>query len=80
MNQRTLLAGHKVSEADGGQGDDHEVDGLQCAPALNVLEDDGRQSHEDHTAEQDEEYGGEDPDLHLAHVPLLEGRRGRGKC
>lgn len=51
----TFFTGHKVPEADGGEGDDDEVDGLQRAPALDVLEDDSRQGHEDEAAEQDEE-------------------------
>lgn len=51
----TFFTGHKVPKADGGEGDDDKVDGLQRAPALDVLEDDGRQGHEDEAAEQDEE-------------------------
>lgn len=67
----TFFASDKVSEADGGESDDHEIDGLQRAPALDVLEDDGRQSHEDEAPEQDEEQRGEDADLRLADLPLL---------
>lgn len=54
-NRITFFTGHKVPEADGGEGDDDKVDGLQRAPALDVLEDDGRQGHKDEAAEQDEE-------------------------
>lgn len=54
-NHVTFFTGHKVPKADGGEGDDDKVDGLQRAPALDVLEDDGRQGHEDEAAEQDEE-------------------------
>lgn len=69
----TFFTGDKVSKADGGEGDDDEVDGLECAPALDVLEDDGWQGHEDEAPEQGEEQGGEDADLRLADFPLLWG-------
>lgn len=69
----TFFTGHKVPEADGGEGDDDKVDGLQRAPALDVLEDDSRQGHEDEAAEQDEEQRGEHADLRLADFPLLRG-------
>lgn len=67
----TFFPGDKVSEADRGESDDDEVDGLERAPALDVLEDDGRQGHEDEAPKQDEEQRGEDADLRLAHFPLL---------
>lgn len=83
MATLTLFAGDKVPEADGGECDDHEVDGLQRAPALDVLEDDGGQRHEDQAAKQGEEHRGEDAHLGLADLPLLwaserERERGRG--
>lgn len=71
--KRTIFTRDKVSEADRGEGDDHEVDGLQRAPALDVLEDDGGQGHEDEAAEEDEEQRGEHADLCLADFPLLLG-------
>lgn len=75
----TFFAGNKVSKADRGESDDHEVDGVEGAPSLDVLEDDGRQGHKDEAAEQDEEQRGEDADLCLADFPLLEGRWKRKK-
>lgn len=71
QNRITFFTGHKVPEANGGEGDDDKVDGLQRAPALDVLEDDGRQGHEDEAAEQDEEKRRENADLRLADFPLL---------
>lgn len=41
-----------------------------------MLEDDGRQGHEDEAAEQDEEQRGENADLRLADFPLLWGDKG----
>lgn len=38
-----------------------------------MLEDEGRQGHEDEAAEQDEKQGGEHADLRLADFPLLRG-------
>lgn len=67
----TLFSGHKVSEANGGECDDDKVDGLECAPAFNMLENDSWQGHEDETPKQDEEESGEDTDLCLADFPLL---------
>ena len=52
----TFFSGHEISKAYSGEGDDHEVDGLQRAPAFNVLEDDGWQGHEGEAAEQQEEH------------------------
>lgn len=71
--ERTYFTGDKVSEADRGEGDDDEVDGLQRAPALDVLEDDGGQGHKDEAAKEDEEQRGEHADLCLADFPLLLG-------
>lgn len=71
--KRTIFTRDKVSEADCGEGDDDKVDGLQRAPALDVLEDDGGQGHEDEAAEEDEEQRGEHADLCLADFPLLLG-------
>lgn len=71
--QITSFSCHKVPEADGGEGDDDKVDGLQRAPALDVLEDESGQGHEDEAAEQDEEQRGEHTDLRLADFPLLRG-------
>lgn len=67
----TFFTSDKVSEADCGEGDDDKVNGLECAPALDVLEDDGWQGHEDETPKQDEEQRGEDADLRLTDFPLL---------
>lgn len=72
----TFFTSNKVSKADGGQGDDDKVDGLERAPALDVLEDDGWQGHEDEAAKQDEEQCGENADLRLADFPLLWGDEG----
>lgn len=74
-NQVTFFPGDEVSEADRGEGDDYKVDGLERAPALDVLEDDGWQGHEDETPEEDEEQGGDDADLRLAYFPLLWGEK-----
>ena len=67
----TFFSGNKVPEADGGESDDDEVDGLECAPAFNVLEDNSWQGHENETPEQDEEQRGDDTDLCLADFPFL---------
>lgn len=74
----TFLPGHKVTKANGGEGDDHKVDGLQRAPALDVLKDDGRQRHEDETPKEDEQHRGNDTYLGLADVPLLPGGHNSG--
>lgn len=70
-NQVTFFTSNKVSEANCSEGDDDEVDGLERAPALYVLKDDGWQGHEDEAPEQDEEQRGEDADFRLADFPLL---------
>lgn len=72
-NQVTFFTSNKVSKAYRGKSDDDKVDGLECAPALDVLEDDGWQGHKDEAAEQDEEQRGENADLRLADFPLLWG-------
>lgn len=43
-----------------------------------MLEDDGRQGHEDEAAEQDEEQRREHADLRLADFPLLRGHEKQG--
>lgn len=77
-NKVTSFPGDKVSKADGGERDHDEVDGLQRAPALDVLENDGGQGHEDEAPEEDEEQGGDDANLRLADFPLL--WRDKGIC
>lgn len=67
----TFFSDDKVPEADGGEGYDDEVDGLERAPVFDVLEDDSWQGHEDEAPEQDEEQGRDDTDLRLADLPLL---------
>lgn len=71
LSQVTFFSSNKVTKADGGESDDDEVDGLECAPAFDVLEDDSWQGHEDETPEQDEEQRGDDTDLCLAYFPFL---------
>lgn len=63
---------HKVSKSYGGQGDDHEVKGVQRRPALDVFEDGRWQRHEEQAAEQHEEQGGDDAYLRLTDVPVLQ--------
>ena len=75
-NLKTFFPSDKVPESDRGEGDDNKVDGLQSAPALNVLEDDDWQRHEDEAPEQDEDQSGDNADLRLADLPLLVGKRG----
>lgn len=67
----TFFTGYEVSKADRGESNDDKVDGLQCAPAFDVLEDNGWQGHENEAPEQDEEQRGDDTDLCLADFPLL---------
>lgn len=71
LSRVTFFPNDKVPEADGGEGDDDKVDRLKCAPIFDVLEDDGRQGHEDEAPEEDEEQGRDDTDLRLADFPLL---------
>lgn len=63
---------HKVSESYSGQGDDHKVKGLQRRPTFDVFKDGCRERHEQQAAKQDKQQGGDDPDLCLADVPLLQ--------
>lgn len=49
--KKTFFSCDKVSKADGGESDDDKVDGFQCAPAFDVLEDDDRQGHKDEATE-----------------------------
>ena len=65
------LTGHIVPDAHGGQGDDHEVDGLQTRPALDVLEDHGGDGDEEDAARQDEEQRGRHTDLSLADLVVF---------
>lgn len=65
---------HKVSKPDGGQGDDHKVEGLQCRPALDVFKDGCRQRHKQQAAEQYKQQRGYDSDLGLADGPVLQGK------
>ncbi len=65
------LARDKISKADGCQGNDDKVDGLQCTPALNVFEYDGRQGDEEETTKQNENNCRNHTDLGLTHIPLL---------
>lgn len=64
---------YKVPKPNGGQGDDHKVEGLQRRPALDVFKDGRRQRHEEQAAEKHKEQGGDDPDLRLTDVPVLRG-------
>lgn len=72
------LARNKISEADGCQGNDDKVDGLQRTPALNVFEYDGRQSDEEETTKQNEKNSRDHTDLGLTHVPLLRREKKHG--
>lgn len=67
----TFFTSDKVSKANRGEGDDDKVDGLQCAPALDVFEDDCWKGYKDKTPKQNEEQRGDDTDLRLADFPLL---------
>lgn len=67
----TFFPSDEVSEANRGESDDDEVNGLQRAPAFDVLEDHSWQGDEDEATEQDEEQCGDDSDLRLADVPFL---------
>lgn len=68
----TFFPRDKVSKADRGESNDYKVDGLERAPAFDVLEDDGWQGHENEAPKQDEEQRGDDTDLRLADFPLLQ--------
>lgn len=66
----------EVPEADSGQSDDHEVEGLQEGPALHLLEHHGGHGQEDEAANQDGENGRDEahrgrPDL----TSLMERQR-----
>lgn len=67
-----ILTCYVVPESNGRQGDNHKIDSVQSAPAFYVLEYDRRESHEEDTAEQDEDDGGNDANLGLANIPFLE--------
>lgn len=70
-----ILTCYIVPESNGRQGDNHKIDSVQSAPAFYVLEYDRRESHEEDTAEQDEDDGGNDANLGLANIPFLERQR-----
>lgn len=63
---------YKVSKSYGGQGDDHKVKGVQRRPALDVFEDGRRQRDEEQAAEKHKQQGGDDADLCLTDVPVLQ--------
>lgn len=68
---------HKVSKSYGGQGDDHEVKGVQRRPALDVFEDGRRQRDEEQAAEKHKQQRGDDADLRLTDVPVLQETEGQ---
>lgn len=74
-NKLTFFTSYKVSKSNCSEGDDHEVDGLQRAPALNVLEDDDWKGHKDEAPKEDEEYRRDDAYLCLADFPFLQGEK-----
>lgn len=75
-----VLTCHKITKAHRGEGDHDKVNGLQGGPSLNILENDSRDRHKYNAAGQDEQDGGDDPDLGLAHLLFLgEQRRKTGK-
>lgn len=45
-----------VSEANSGEGDDHEVERLQKRPVLHPLKHERRHGEEDHAADQDGQH------------------------
>lgn len=65
---------HKVTKSYGGQGDDHKVQGLERRPTLDVFKDGRWERHEQQAAEQHEQQGGDDTDLCLTDVPVLQQR------
>lgn len=48
---------HIVSYSHCSESDDNKIDGLQCAPTLNVFEDDSRDGYKHDAASQDEQDG-----------------------
>lgn len=60
-----------VAKANGGQGDNHKINGVQGTPAFYVLEYDRRQSDEEHAAKQNKDDCGDDSYLGLTNIPLL---------
>lgn len=72
---------HKVSESYGGQGDDHKVKGLQRGPTLDVFKDGCRECDKQQAAKQHKQQGGDDTNLCLTDVPVLQerGRQRQGK-
>lgn len=59
---------HIVSDSHCGKSDHNKVDGIQCGPALDVLEYDCGDGDEDDAASQDEEDDRRHPDLRLADL------------
>lgn len=66
-----VLTCHIVAKAHRGESDHHKVNGLQGRPPLDVFENDGRDRHKHNAASQDEQDGGDDPDLGLTHLLFL---------
>lgn len=52
-----VLTCHKITKAHRGESDHHKVNGFQGCPALDVLENDGRDGHKHNTTGQDEQDG-----------------------
>lgn len=65
---------HKVPKSYGGQGDDHEVKRLQRRPTFDVFKDGCWKCHKQQTAKQHKQQGGDDADLCLTDVPVLQER------
>lgn len=68
---------YKIPKSNSSQSDDHEVEGLERRPALDVFEDGCWERHEQQAAEQHEQQGGDNPDLCLTDVPVLQGHKQR---
>ena len=66
------VAGHKVAEADGGEGDEGKVDALEERPALPGREKDGAE----HDVPGDEDKDGEDGHTLLGLADLWQGLAG----
>lgn len=66
-----VLTCHVVAKAHRGESDHHKVNGLQGRPPLDVFENNGRDRHKHDAAGQDEQDGGDDPDLGLTHLLFL---------
>lgn len=66
---------HEVSKSYGGQGDDHKIKGLQRRPTLDVFKDGRRERHKQQAAKQHKQQCGDDTDLSLTDVPVLQRRQ-----